>query len=337
DDTKHELNLTPEHIENVVRVGLDLAGQPALIPVELDGIWPDPTGMRKTCPVFRLPALTNSWAQCADGLAHPHSKKLRPIVFDAALATGRDGVVLAHLNHRLVQMCLRLLRAEIWSLGSQSKHLSRVSACVVDDSALSHPVVIAHGRIVVLGGDNHRLHEEVITAGGALVEGRFNRLNVSETKAALAAMTDVPVPASIEAKFQALWPKQRDALLNALEARRVERTKNLEKNLDELAEKEVNKIAAVMTELQRSIQLELTDKDNPQLMLDLGGDEPGRQQRERDLDALRRRFNEIPDEIARESEHIRSRFANPSARLFPVAVTWLIPRRDVHAVTGGKA
>ncbi|QHE76131.1 DISARM system SNF2-like helicase DrmD [Hydrogenophaga sp. PBL-H3] len=336
-DTKHELNLTPEHIENVVRVGLDLAGQPGLIPVEVDGIWPDPAGIRKTCPVFRLPALTNSWAQCADGLAHPHSKMLRPIVFDAALATGRDGVVLAHLNHRLVQMCLRLLRAEIWSLGSQSKHLSRVSACVVDDSALSHPVVIAHGRIVVLGGDNHRLHEEVITAGGALVEGRFNRLNVSETKAALAAITDIPAPASIEARFQDLWPKQRDALLSALEARRVERTKNLEKNLDELAEKEVNKIAAVMTELKRSIQLELTDKDNPQLLLDLGGDEPGRHQRERDLDALRRRFNEIPDEIARESEHIRSRFANPSARLFPVAVTWLIPRRAVHAVTGGKA
>jgi hypothetical protein len=234
-------------------------------------------------------------------------------------------------------MCLRLLRAEIWSLGRQSKRLSRVSACVVDDAALSHPVVIAHGRIVVLGGDNHRLHEEVITAGGALVEGRFNRLNVSETKAALASMTDVPAPANIEAKFQALWPKQRDALLNSLEARRVERTKNLEKNLEELAEKEVNKIAAVMTELQRSIQLELTDKDNPQLLLDLGGDEPGRHQRERDLDALRRRFDEIPGEIARESEHIRSRFANPSARLFPVAVTLLIPRRAVHAVTGGKA
>jgi len=65
---------------------------------------------------------------------------------------------------RLVQMCLRLLRAEIWSLGTQTKRLSRVSACVVDDSALSHPVVIAHGRIVVLGGDNHRLHEEIITA-----------------------------------------------------------------------------------------------------------------------------------------------------------------------------
>ena len=335
-ETQNELNLTPEHIENVVRVGLELAEQPALIPVEVSDIWPDPTGVRKTCPVFRLPALSNSWALCTEGLAHPHTKEIRPIVFDSALATGRDDVVLAHLNHRLVQMCLRLLRAEIWSLGSQTRHLSRVSACVVSDSALTHPVVIAHGRIVVLGGDNHRLHEEIITAGGALIEGRFSRLNVGDAKAALEAATDIPAPGPIEARFQALWPKHRDALLAALEARRVERTKNLEKNFDELAEKEVNKLKSVMTELQRTIQAELDRKDDPQYRLDLTGDEPGKSQRERDLAALRRRLNEIPEEIQRESEHIRSRFANPSARLFPVAVTWLIPRKAVLEITGGK-
>ncbi len=335
--TQHDLNLTPEHIENVVRIGLELADQPPLLPVEVSGIWPDSTGVRKSCPVFRLPALSNSWAQCTDGLAHPHTKRIRPIVFDAALATGRDDVVLAHLNHRLVQMCLRLLRAEIWSLGTKSKRLSRVSACVVDDSALSHPVVIAHGRIVVLGGDNHRLHEEIITAGGALIEGRFSRLNVGETKAALAAVTDTPAPAAIEARFQALWPKQRGSLLAALEARRVDRTKNLEKNLVEMAENEVNKIKSVMTELQKAIQAELDRKDGPQLLLDLGGDEPGKKQRERDLAVLRRRHQEIPEEIKRESEHIRSRFATPTARLFPVAVTWLIPRKAVLEITGGRS
>ncbi|NOV30046.1 DISARM system SNF2-like helicase DrmD [Methylomonas sp. ZR1] len=336
-ETQHDLNLTPDHIENVVRVGLELAGQPALIPVEIDGIWPDPTGLRKTCPVFHLPALSHSWAQCTDGLAHPHSKAIRPIVFDAALATGRDDVVLAHLNHRLVQMCLRLLRAEIWSLDTQTQHLSRVSACIVDDSALSHPVVIAHGRIVVLGGDNHRLHEEIITAGGALIEGRFNRLNVGETKAAAESATDTPVPAAIEARFQALWPKHADSLLAALEARRVDRTKNLEKTLEERAEKEVSKLTAIMTELQRSIQAELAPHQIEQLDLFLLGDDLGKQQRERDLSALRRRLEEIPEEIERESQHIRSRFTNPHARLFPVAVTWLIPRKAVLEITGGKA
>jgi hypothetical protein len=336
-ETQKALNLTPEHVENAVRVGMELAQQPALIPVDVEGIWPDPTGIRKSCPVFRLPALSGSWAQCAEGLAHPHTKVIRPIVFDAALAAGRDDVVLAHLNHRLVQMCLRLLRAEIWSLGNQSKHLSRVSTCVVDDSALTHPVIVAYGRIVVLGGDNHRLHEEIITAGGALIEGRFSRLNVGETRAALEAATETPAPAAIESRFQTLWPKERDALLAALEARRVERTKNLEKNFEELAEKEVNKLRFVMNELRRTIHEELESRDDPQFKLDFGGDEPGKQQHERDLAALRRRYNEIPDEIEREAEHIRSRFRNPSARLFPVAVTWLIPRRAVLAITGGRA
>jgi hypothetical protein len=208
---------------------------------------------------------------------------------------------------------------------------------VVADSALTHPVVIAHGRIVVLGGDNHRLHEEIITAGGALIEGRFSRLNVGQTKDALEAATDTRAPAAIEARFQALWGKHRDALLAALEARRVERTRNLERNLGELAEKEANKLKTVMTELQRAIQAELTRKDDPQMALDLSGDEPGKQQRELDLAALRRRLGEIPEEIQRETDHIRSRFATPSARLFPVAVTWLIPRRAVLEITRGKA
>jgi SNF2 family DNA or RNA helicase len=265
--------------------GLDLADQPALIPVEIEGIWPDPTGVRKECPVFRLPALSGSWAQCADGLAHPHTKHIRPIVFDAALAAGRDDVVLAHLNHRLVQMCLRLLRAEIWSLGTHARHLSRVSSCVVDDSSLTHPVVIAHGRIVVLGGDNHRLHEEVIAAGGAFIEGRFTRLNVGETRSAFAAATATPAPSALDTRFQALWERHHNTLMSALDARRIERTKNLERNFDERAEAEVNKLSKIMTELQRAITEELERKDGPQLLLDLGDDPTGKQQRERDLAA----------------------------------------------------
>ena len=53
------------------------------------------------------------------GLNHPHTHKRRPITFDHDVAKGRDDVVLAHLNHRLVQMCLRLLRAEVWALEDQ--------------------------------------------------------------------------------------------------------------------------------------------------------------------------------------------------------------------------
>jgi hypothetical protein len=42
---------------------------------------------------------------------------------------------------------------------------------------------------------------------------------------------------------------------------------------------------------------------------------------------MRTRANEIPEEIKRETEAIRARFANPHARMFPVAVTFLVPEK----------
>ena len=48
-------------------------------------------------------------------------------------------------------------------------------------------------------------------------------------------------------------------------------------------------------------------------------------------------FDEIPGEIEKESAHLRDRYRNPSARLFPVAVTYLIPRKHVLGVGGGRS
>ncbi len=100
---------------------------------------------------------------------------------------GRDDVVLVHLNHRLPQMCLRLLRAEVWAEKGRSK-LQRVTARVVPNDILDTPAMIAHARLVVIGGDSYRLHEEIIAAGGLIKEGKWGgRLNVGQTETALAA------------------------------------------------------------------------------------------------------------------------------------------------------
>jgi hypothetical protein len=110
-ETRQNLRLSPENIESVVQIGLELADQPPLILTEMEGL---------EGKAFHLPPLKSSWAACAEGLEHPHTKVIRPIVFDPDLARRRDDVVLAHLNHRLVQMCLRLLRAEVWSIEGKS-------------------------------------------------------------------------------------------------------------------------------------------------------------------------------------------------------------------------
>jgi hypothetical protein len=333
-ETRQELRLSPEHIQNVVEVGLALAAQPPLRPASLSGVWPDPSGERTHCPVFFLGGLTGSWAHCTDGLAHPHTQKIRPIVFDHALATGRDDVVLCHLNHRLVQMCMRLLRAEVWSQ-SHAKKLFRFTTRLVDDNALQTPAVIVHGRLLVIGGDNQRVHEELITAGGHLREGRFARMNVSEVEAALAAGTDQSAPGFVEDRMKELWPKIEAGALAALEARVQDRTKNLQKLLDERSEREVAQITTVMTELARSIEATLGDKGADQLVFDFTVDEKA--QRERDLASLRHRLGQIPEEIEREAAHLRSRYRDPRPRLFPLAVTFLVPRRAATQLVQGGA
>lgn len=324
-ETQAELRLTPDHVLDVVQTGLRLAGQPPLLEAEVPGLWPDLAQAR--CPVFRLPALTGSWALCAAGLAHPHTRQIRPIVFDPALAAGRDDVVLAHLNHRLVQRCLRLLRAEVWALSGR-RAIHRVSAQLLPaGTPWKNPLVLAHGRIVVLGGDHHRLHEEVIMAGGQIQAGQFSRLNVGQTREAFAAATRQPVPEGTCQRLAALWPNHGEPLLRALEARMRDRTRNLETILADRSEQEVAKFEAVLTELQRAIEAELHTDLRPQM--ELWSDEE-QAQRERDLQGLQRRLREIPGEMQREAEHLRARFRDPSPRLFPIAVTYLVPPAIAH-------
>lgn len=323
DETQKELRLSPENVQKVVETALALASQPALEPAEVNGIWPH--AKRKACPVFRLPALKGSWQYCAQGLRQFHTDEIRPIVFDHHLAKGRDDVVLVHLNHRLVQMSLRLLRAEVWSTEGK-KRLNRITARVVPDTVLRDPAMIAHARLVVIGGDCHRLHEEIITAGGLMREGRFARMNVGQVQEALAAANGDEPSQAMKDRLLKLYPQHSESLRASLQARMDDRTKGLQKLLTEREAKEASDIEAILTELQRTIQGQLKESDLHQMVFE-GWTEPERDQLERNMNALKARLREIPAEIERETASVRARFADPEPRMFPVAVTFLVPER----------
>jgi len=317
-ETRQNLRLTPENIETVVRIGLELADQPPLIEAEVEG---------SQGRAFHLPQLRSSWAACAEGLEHPHTKEIRPIAFDPDATHGRDDVVLAHLNHRLVQMCLRLLRAEVWSTESR-KNLHRVAAKIVSSKAgLETPAVVAYGRLVILGSDQQRLHEEVVTAGGVLKEGRFSRLGVMQLQAALGAVSAGTVPEAMQQKLAAMWDKYADPLMQALEVRQGERTTSLQRDLQNRSEKEIADITAILTELQKSILKELDEPQVEQLTL---FSTPEREQFERNMNSLKVRAEQIPREVEQETNLIRKRFENPTARLFPLAVMFLVPQKLIR-------
>ncbi len=326
-DSREELHVSPENVQAVVSVALDLAGQPPLREANLPGVWPDPAGRRSRCPVFHLPPLRGSWARCAEGLVHPHTRMIRPITFDHAVAQGRDDVVLVHLNHRLVQVALQLLRAEVWSTQSR-KQLHRVAARLVPNSAADTPVAVAFGRLVLLGGDQHRLHEEILTAGGAIREGKLERLKPADIDKVLTAGLPEPAPTGVQERLRAVWPAVEKPLLQALEVQMRTRTGKLRGLLDERSAREIGDMTAILRDLERSIRDELATEFPAQLTL---WTDPEREQLERNRESLQARLEQIPREIEREEAAIQARYAGVDPRLFPVAVVFLVPERLARA------
>lgn len=316
-ETRTALNIQPMFVKTVVDTALALDHQLPLEPADEQG-------------TYWMPRLTGSWRTAVRGLAHPHTGKTRPITFTHALAEGRDDLVLAHLNHPLVQRSIRLLRAEVWATeGGRALH--RVTARQIPNTAVSKPTVIAFARLVITGGDNERLHEEMIIAGGELTPDAprpFSRLNAQyQLRHLLDQMRDTPASEAHQAKLRDLWPKIEAPLLRSLEVRRDERLKNYEEQLLDRAQQQADAIEEILRQLQRTIEAELAEHDQPQQleMRFAGWNDQEREQLSRDVNALRTRLAQIPAEIEQEKERIINRVLDPTPRLFPVAVVFLIP------------
>ena len=98
----------------------------------------------------------------------------------------------------------------------------------------------------------------------------------------------------------------------------------MQKRHEERAEREVGDLAKVLEELAANIKAEIARAAPAQLTL---WPTQERQQYERNREVLRLRAESLPAEIERESEAIRARYADPQPRLFPAAVTYVVPRR----------
>ena len=310
DESREDLHVTPASVRRVVDVGLRLAKQPPLRPVDLHS------------SSFTMPKLTGAWVGCLAGLPHPHTKKERPITFDHDVAKGRDDVVLVHLNHRLVDMSQRLLRAEV-SAAKDARQIHRVVACTVPTSVTKDIAVLAWSRILVLGADGHRLHEQVIVSGGYVNDCRFRRFDtVEEATRIERSLSERAATAAQHERIRALWPRIEKPLGEALQAREQQRTKNLHSMLEDRAEEECKKVEAIFAELQKQIETELGDRKR-EIQHDFT--QPEQAQWDRDADSLHEELKRIPERLRAEQAELRRRFRDPKPWSFPVAVAFLVP------------
>lgn len=319
-ETQEDFHLTPGRIKAAVDTALQLADKPSLKPVDLPGA--------SSGTVYEMPPLAGSWARCAEGLEHPHTRQIRPITFNHEVAKGRDDVVLVHMNHRLVQMCLRLLRAEVWAQ-EDVKKLHRVAVKSLPDSELSSPAIIVVSRLVITGGNHHRLHEELIEAGGYVSDTSFRReTRVGEVRRLMEEAEPCSIKDHNKLALATRFDRHVEAIKAAVSSRANERLKTLANTLRIQQEKETKDISDVLDELERTIRLELAAEKQPEQLGFSFDDlnETERTQLKRDTQALEARLARIPEEKQNEIKAIETRFNEPSEHAFPVAMIVIVPQ-----------
>ncbi|MCP4263899.1 MAG: DEAD/DEAH box helicase [Planctomycetes bacterium] len=316
-EAKNDFHLTPEHIAQAVHVALELAEKPPLKPVSLPNA---PEGT-----VFEVPVLPGSWGRATAGLEDPYAGIRRPITFDHDVAKDRDDdVVLAHLNHKLVHMCLRLLREELWKLDDVKK-LHRVTVKAISDSEIEIPVVVAWSRLVITGGDHHRLHEEITLSGGELKHNSYARIpQIGKLESLVKNAKPIEPDSELFAILKKRFESSEDSIRSAIEARSRDRSKFLENTLDRRKKSEISDLQSVLDELENNVREELDKQPDPQLEFEFTKEE--RDQVRLDRGALEARLARIPKEKRLETAVLEQRYEGLTDRTFPVAVEFIVPR-----------
>ncbi|RTL70278.1 MAG: helicase [Pseudonocardiaceae bacterium] len=329
--TVETLGITPTAVHRVVSTALDLARQQPLRRYEdekdlVDGLW-------------TVPPLTGSWERAAAGLTEKLERKgatprQRPVAFDPAVAAGRDDVVLAHLNHPLVAMSTRLLRAAV---SNPDIDLHRVTAVVSDDPKLEDVLVGAYSRFVLVGADGIRLHEEVLHSGGWSPEqGRFRRWDVVGefgTLLSRALSEGTPAAPHVRQRLAERWPRIQEGLVAAVDARAKTRQTSLERVLAERRDEEQRRIVERLDHFADTLRTALRDdEDTAQQELfsrtEVSKTKDELAQWKKDRRSWKDKLAGVELQKKRELEVIADRYAEPTPHVFPVAVVFVVPKRE---------
>jgi superfamily II DNA or RNA helicase len=314
-EAREVFGLSPERVERALSIALELAGKPPLKPVDVTGV-----PKRK---VFEVPMLTGSWDQATRGLEHPHTGIRRRITFDHSIAKGQDRLILAHLQHRLVQLALRLLRAEVWAHDDRKK-LNRVAIRSIPKGMSEVPVVLIWSRLVITGSQHQRLHEELTLSGGTLAKDGYVRIRtLNKLEELLAAGKPIEPSQHVFDALQKSFRSTEKSIAQTVESRSVERRDDLKSALDRRRVAEEKDLQEILDSLEQMISGELKDSTLPKQSEFWPSDE--REQLKRDEETLRARLARIPSERKSEIEAIGRRYADPIHRTFPVAVEFLVP------------
>lgn len=189
-------------------------------------------------------------------------------------------------------------------------------------------------RLVVVGADGGRLHEEVMLAARVVPEvGRSRRIELEQPRyqALRAAVEDALepdacrlAPKSARDNLVERWPELEPLLAGDVQQRARERLASLQRTLTRRREDETKRIEAVFSQLRVTLQNALEGPGTVQLTFD-DLEQAERHQLERDRQAWQSRLDGLDEENARELAAVEQRYSAVRELVFPFAVALGVP------------
>ncbi|MBG0560775.1 DEAD/DEAH box helicase [Actinoplanes sp. NEAU-A11] len=324
DDSKAQLHLEPDNLRRVVDTALRISHQP---PLTVSGDHPADDG------VYVVPALGPAWQSTLKGLDTRSKPGVwRPITFNDQAAAGNKDVVYVHLGHPLVKKAQRLLRRSLWSVDAP---LHRVTAVVVDD--LEESFVAAVTRMVLVGRGGLRLHEEIFLAGvrlrgrRAIAEERAERLldQALDSGSLILAATDVRD--GLVQEWNEPDSPLRARLFESMSRRAETRQQRVSDQLTKREQADVTRAREIFAAFRRNLNesLDVLAAKEAQEAATLLPDDQQRQ-RQRDMEAMRRRLDELGDEETREVAAITERYRDIKPHTTAAAVVFALTPADAQ-------
>ena len=262
DASVEDLGITPAAVERVVQTALELARQPALRAGHPRARWRVGCGVPGVRDATAHPKLgpgcrrrhRPAHGRAASGDVRPRESRRGPTTScSPTSATGSS-------------------RSPCGSCEPRSGRPARMYAsagCAPGSASVDEPVVVAHARLVITGSDGHRLHEEVIQAGGRIA-GAASPGTPSASCAMRAPRPRRRMPARRSRQScQSCGTRSPARCYEAVEARGRERADSLQRVLADRATSDVDAIATVLTDLRGTIQAQLDELEvDQQLTLD---------------------------------------------------------------------
>jgi len=326
DASVRQLHVAPANVRRVVDTALALADQPPLADV--------PGGEQG---LIAPPELRAGWERTVTGLADPLDGHLRPLTFDQNIADDRDDLVLAHLEYPLVAQATRLLRSAIWGGRAALHRIAALRFTPPPEAGIDGPLVAVFARLVVVGADGRRLHEEIMLAARVVPPtGRSRRLELEQPRyRALRTVVEGALepdacrlaPESARQDFVSRWEELELLLAGDVQQRARERLDSLRRTLERRRAEETRNVETVFTQLRATLTTALEGPGPVQLTLDQL-EEPERHQLERDREAWRARRDGLDEERARELKAINHRYEAVRELVFPFAIALCVPGEE---------